>query len=58
MDLPPPVLMDSYNKLSRKLGEESQKIAELSRKDPAKRLIDLATDENSENIDVLEDWIV
>ena len=50
--------MDSYNKLSRKLGEESQKIAELSRKDPAKRLIDLATDENSENIDVLEDWIV
>ena len=58
MDLPPPVLLDSYNKLSRKLGEESQKIAESSMKDAAKRLIDLTMDENSENIDVLEDWIV
>ena len=40
MDLPPQVLMDSYNKLSKKLGEESQKIAESSMKDTAKRLID------------------
>ena len=58
MDLPPPVLMDSYNKLSKKLGEESQKIAESSMKDAAIRLIDLTMVENPENIDVLQDRIV
>ena len=58
MDLPPPLLMDSYNKLPRKLGEVPQKIAESSMKDAGKRLIDLTMDKNSESIDVLEDWIV
>ena len=58
MDLPPPVLMDSYNKLSKKLGEEYQKIAESSMKDAAIRLIDLTMVENPENIDVLQDGIV
>ena len=58
LNLPPPVLLDSYNKISNKLREKSEKLAESSMKESAERLSNITMEKYPEDISIKDDRTV
>ena len=58
MDLPPPVLQQSYQKTTGKLASESTQLAESFMKESAERLINIMMEKNPEHIDIHVDCMM
>ena len=55
MDLPPPLLNDSYTKISHQLGKKCEEVAEKAMKVAASRILHNTMDTNPDKISVLKD---
>ena len=56
--MPSSVLLPSYNKISQKLSNESEKLADVTMKEAAECLVKITMGQNPENVDVQDDGTV